>query len=181
MDTDKKLKELILYIADKCKEDHSFGATKLNKILFLADMNAYAFRGTPITGAKYMHKPNGPVAKRMLPACEALRKEKRAEIKQENYLGFIKKKVVPLKGANVSMFTEEELSIVNMAIEETRSYSATQLSQWTHTLNPWLLSSDGEEIPYSSVFVLLRLPIEEDGISWAKKEIRRLGLSANAA
>ncbi len=178
---DKKLKELILYIAEKCKEDPAFGATKLNKILFLADMNSYAFKGISISGAKYIHKPNGPVAKRMLPVCEELRKEKRAEINVENFFGYTLKRVVPLKGANVSMFTEEELSIVNMVIEETKHINATQLSQWTHTLNPWLLSSDGEEIPYSSVFVLFRLPVEEDGIKWAKSEIKRLGLTDHAA
>lgn len=178
---DKKLKELILHISEKCKDDMSFGATKLNKILFLADFNYYASTGKPISGVTYMHKPNGPVAKRMVPACNALYKDGRAEEKESKHFGYIYKKVFPLKGADTSMFTEEEISMVDTIIDQTRPLNATQLSQWTHTLNPWLLTKDGEEIPYESVFVLHRLPIEEDGISWAKKEIKRLDLVKHAA
>jgi hypothetical protein len=33
--SDERLQELILYIAEKCEEDPTFGATKLNKILYL--------------------------------------------------------------------------------------------------------------------------------------------------
>ena len=38
---DEKLRELIVYISDRCETDETFGAVKLNKILFLADFNAH--------------------------------------------------------------------------------------------------------------------------------------------
>lgn len=41
MDPDRRLAELILYIAEKCERDPNFGATKLNKILTFADFSAY--------------------------------------------------------------------------------------------------------------------------------------------
>jgi len=34
---ERKFKELILYVADKCSDDPDFGAVKLNKILFYSD------------------------------------------------------------------------------------------------------------------------------------------------
>ncbi len=46
----EKLRELVLYIADKCEEDRTFGAVKLNKILFYADFISFAEYGEPITG-----------------------------------------------------------------------------------------------------------------------------------
>lgn len=175
---DKKLKEMILYVADKCKEDPSFGATKLNKILFLADMNCYALKGSSITDGTYMHKQNGPVAKRMLPACHALITENRAKEEETVYFGHTKRRIVPLTGFDGSLFSEDELSLVDAMIEQTRHLTASQLSQWSHTLNPWLLTVDGEDIPYESAYVLYNLPVEEDGLAWGKKELKRLKLAA---
>ncbi|HXX79917.1 MAG TPA: Panacea domain-containing protein, partial [Thermodesulfovibrionales bacterium] len=130
---DRKLKELILYIADKCKDDPSFGATKLNKILFLADMNYYALHGKSITGSTYIHKPNGPVAKRMLPALHSLKKEKSATILEDLYFGYVRKKVVPGRGPNMSLFTEEQISLVTFLVEKTMGMTATEISRWSHT------------------------------------------------
>ncbi len=178
---DKRLKELILYIAEKCERDASFGVTKLNKILFLSDFNYYGWRGSSITGADYMHKPNGPVAKRLLPAVAALVKEGRAEQKDEDYFGYTLRKVLPLKGANASDFTKEELSIVDQIIESTRHMTATELSDWTHALNPWLATTEGEKIPYESFFVLRELPVEADGVNWAKQELKRIQQLEHAA
>ena len=48
-----RMAELIVYIADLCQEDPTFGATKLNKILFYADFASYAKYGRPITGQEY--------------------------------------------------------------------------------------------------------------------------------
>ena len=48
---DAKLRELILYVAERCENDPDFGALKLNKILFNADFIAYALTGKAITGA----------------------------------------------------------------------------------------------------------------------------------
>ena len=46
----QKFKELVLHISQKCADDPSFGAVKLNKILFFADFASSAHYGTPITG-----------------------------------------------------------------------------------------------------------------------------------
>ena len=48
-----KLGELIVYIVENSLGDPYFGKTKLNKILFAADFEAYRQRGRSITGADY--------------------------------------------------------------------------------------------------------------------------------
>ena len=66
MDPDRRLAELILYIAEKCEHDPGFGAVKLNKILAFADFSSYFETGKPITGAEYMRLPQGPAPRRLL-------------------------------------------------------------------------------------------------------------------
>src|SRR3990172_10327861 len=70
----EKLTELIVYFAEKGKDDNYLGATKLNKLLFLADFLAYGYLGVPITGATYIHQKLGPTPdpQQFLPALREL-------------------------------------------------------------------------------------------------------------
>jgi hypothetical protein len=43
----EKFKELVLYLAEKCETDPSFGVTKLNKLLYYCDFVAYSELGKP--------------------------------------------------------------------------------------------------------------------------------------
>ena len=55
-----KFRELIVYICKKSEGDPTFGAVKLNKILYYADFAAYRILGKPITGAQYQKLREGP-------------------------------------------------------------------------------------------------------------------------
>src|SRR5690242_1312364 len=55
-----RLRELILYIAERLKDDPNFGKTKLVKVLFYSDFDAYRETGQPITGTPYLHMERGP-------------------------------------------------------------------------------------------------------------------------
>lgn len=57
--SEEKLRELILYIAQKSKTDPRCGAVKLNKLLYYADFSAYRLLGRAITGAEYQHLKKG--------------------------------------------------------------------------------------------------------------------------
>jgi hypothetical protein len=49
----RRLKELVLYIAERTVEDPDFGRTKVAEMLFCSDVEAYRLFGEPITGARY--------------------------------------------------------------------------------------------------------------------------------
>jgi uncharacterized phage-associated protein len=172
--SDVKLAELSLYIAKKSLDDPSFGATKLNKILFVSDFYQYGIKGKAVTGTEYTHQTNGPVPKRMPAVLNALVTEGKADIAEVNYFGYTQKRLIPLADADTALFDAEQLSFVNSVIEQFRPWTGKQLSAWTHTLRPWLLSGDGETIPYFTVFSLTRKTVEQAGIEWAKSEIRRI-------
>src|SRR5579884_3019205 len=56
-----KFRELVLYIAGRCEALPRYGKTKLYKILFFADFEAYRRTKRPITGARYLAWEMGPV------------------------------------------------------------------------------------------------------------------------
>jgi Antitoxin SocA-like, Panacea domain len=178
---EEKLEELILYISDYCKDDDSFGVTKLNKVLFLSDIIYYGITGSPITGTSYMHEKRGPVARKFVPAIESLKKDVRIKEEKREYFGKHLRKILPLKGVNASLFKTEELNLVNVIIEEIKAFSASHISTGTHDFNAWLITENGEEIPYHSIFMLKKVPVDQESMNWAKKELRRLRLVKDAA
>jgi len=170
----KKLKELILYIAEVCKNDSEFGATKLNKILFVIDFYAYSVLGRPITEATYFHLPKGPAPKQLLVAQEELIAEGRATIEKRAFFGKTQKRLIPLRGPNISMFLKDELNLIEDAIKATGGLNGRELSDWTHRLTPWMLTEEKEEIPFFTVFTMFEKPVGRDGLAWGTKELEKL-------
>jgi len=177
----KKLKEMILHIAKTCENDPEFGATKLNKILFISDFFAYSVFEKSITGTDYFHLPKGPAPKLLKKAQEELILEDRANIEERPYFGRKQKRLVPKEDADISIFYEDELNLVKQVIKLLEGKNATQISDWSHDFLPWLLTEDREEIPYITTFTMFHVPTSKQGISWGENKLNELMESGHAS
>src|ERR1035437_6112774 len=68
----RRLRELMLYIAQRCADAPKFGAIKLNKILFWSDFTAFTRTGDSITGEAYHKQPFGPVPRSLKKVREGM-------------------------------------------------------------------------------------------------------------
>ena len=173
-ENEKKLKELILYIADRCAEDTTFGAVKLNKILYLSDFIAYGEFGKPITGVEYMKLPNGPAPKRLLPIREELVKAGELHIREISYFGRTQHRIIPLRKPRLDVFTQKEISLVDHVINALCGVSASDVSTYTHKHAGWRVAEDKGTIPYESVF-LSDDPMTDDDIERGRELAARYG------
>jgi len=158
---DAKMKELILYVAERSADDPYFGATKLNKILFFSDFLAYAFFGKPITGQPYFKLPHGPAPRRLLPIQEEMERDEDIVIAQVQRYAFRQKKVIPLRPAKLDAFTPNQLDLVQEVVEAFRSKSAFESSEVSHSFLGWELVEEREDIPYSTIFLTREKPDAE--------------------
>ena len=114
---DHKFKELILYIAEKSEGDRTFGATKLNKILFYSDFLAFLELGKAITWHRYQRLEN----RRPRSPCYQCRPKwkKHEEIARvpRVYRGRTQKVTLALAGPDLKVFTAQEIAIVTEVIE----------------------------------------------------------------
>ncbi len=158
---EEKFAELVIYIADKCQSHDKFGATKLNKLLFYADFQAYRTFGKPITGAKYMGLEYGPAPHQMLPVREQLVRNKSIGI----FLGpSNQERITPLREANLALFEPREISLVDSLIESLKDHTANSVSEISHCFLGWQAARaeaqanniTSVEIPYETVFVSSR-------------------------
>lgn len=171
-----KFAELVLYIAQKCGADETFGATKLNKILFHADFLAYGELGEPITGMEYMKLEKGPVPRRLLPIRE--------EMKDRGDLGVVSipyydmphalERPIALRQPDLSSFKPQEISLVDEIIRQFWGKSATEITGMTHRYRGWRIAKVQDTIPYTAVF-LSDEPLTEYELQHAQELIEQHG------
>jgi hypothetical protein len=148
-----KFKELMLYVAQRSLSDERFGSVKLNKILFFADVLAFANYGQPITAARYQKQPWGPTARALPPLVDELLRDGDAAMAPRAVFDYTRKALVPLRQPNLELFRGQEIAIVDAVIDSLRGQDAGEVSELTHALVGWKLAELGEDIPYEAVLV----------------------------
>lgn len=161
---EKKFKELVLYISKRSESDPTFGAVKLNKVLFLADFLAYAVHNKPITGAEYIRLDHGPGPKLMGPIRDEMAEnDEIVEVIREHF-GYPQRRIIAKREPDLSEFSGTEIALVDLVIDEEKDANATELSEMTHRMLGWRVAAHREVIPYSTVFLSDEPVTEEDRV-----------------
>lgn len=168
-----RLRELILYISEKCLEDPTFGATKLNKLLFFADFISYQLRGIPVTGVKYMRLRQGPVPKYMIPIRQEMEKNQEIVLKKHKFYNYEQHRVIALRDPDLSLFSPYDIAFVDEIIREFWGKTGTETSELSHSIL-WKIAREKEDIPYQAVF-LAEPTIDDDDLRKAQELIHEHG------
>jgi hypothetical protein len=169
-----KFDALVHYVCAKCDDPSALGATKLNKVLWYADVLAYLGTGKSITGATYVKRQFGPVPKDIM-AARARLTAAGAIVERSALVGaYEQKQMVALARPDVSLFTAEEISVVDDVIDHVcRRHTARSISNLTHD-HIWEAAAIGEVIPLSAMHASFIGEVDEDDVAWAKKEMDRI-------
>lgn len=160
-----KMSELLLLVAERSLNDRNFGKTKLNKILYYIDFEAYARLGQSVTGAEYQRRPYGPVPREITSARQELLLRGEAREDTADRFGHPQGRLVAQRKANESVFSGEELDIIQDVITGLRHMTGAAVSEKSHREPGWKVAKDGETIPYGTVFL--------DGRALTDDDIRR--------
>lgn len=134
---------LVYELASRCRDLYW---TKLQKAIFFADMICYERYSCSLTGLSYAHATYGPVMDRM--------DEVRCILVDRGAIGFREcgwgEILVPLQSGGLP-FNAEEMTLIDEIARFVNSFNtATELSDFSHKLNCWDGSVDGEIIEYTS-------------------------------
>jgi len=148
----KRLRELILFIAERCLNDPTFGAVKLNNILFFADFISFARYGEPITGTPYRKLPLGPVPT----AAGAVRAEMEAAdevfMAMEGYNPSPRHRLIARREADLDEFKPRDIALIDGIIETLRGVSGSDISEVSLD-RAWESVGDYEMIPYEAAYI----------------------------
>ena len=121
--------------------------TKLNKLLFYADFKHFKEYTVSITGSHYVHYDYGPVPKKYeFLTAELVENElKVEEIIFGNYSGY---NYISNVEPDLSVFSDSELKVLAEVKEYFKSYSSTQIKDFSHKEKAYQQTNNGEIISY---------------------------------
>lgn len=174
---DAKLRELILLIAKRSEGDPTFGAVKLNKLLFYCDFSAYLTYGSPITGQEYFALKAGPAPRRLLPVTKRMRDRNELAYQKADYFGHLQIRPIALRVPDLRVFTAQEVSLIDDILRMWHEKNATEISEDSHLFIGWKVAREKETIPYSTALIGFRKPTEEEkrrGLKLEGRAVERL-------
>ena len=144
-----RLKNLLLYVLTKMGETFQ---TKLNKVLFYIDFLSYREHGIAISGLSYNAIEFGPVPMRwdrvysafdeVVPLHKMVEKQECTVLAAE-------------APADISMFSAEELAVIDTVCEKLKKMSATKVSELSHQEPAWQNHiNQSAPIPFEEAFTL---------------------------
>lgn len=147
-DTDK-LRQLILYVASR-SADKNQGDIYLNKVLFFSDAWALQHIGAPITGSRYQKLPFGPASRPLMP----LRAEMERNGEVETEMVGTSRVTTALREPDLTLFSVEEVKLVDEVMELFEGVSANVLSDVSHSIAPgWNMVELKEDIPLETQLI----------------------------
>lgn len=158
----RKLNELILYVARRCDMLPSWGKTKLCKMLFHSDFEAYRRLGRPITGSAYFRMPQGPVPKAALKAMDELVSEGRLALIEREIGDYKELRPTAITDPDITVFRTAEMAVIEQAIALLSPLTAKEASDWSHRQPGWALVEPGGEIPYCLSLDSVRRPTDDE-------------------
>jgi hypothetical protein len=151
-DGDRRLRELIVYIAGKFLTCEFFGIVKLNKTLFHSDMLSFRRYGVPITGNKYKKDERGPVPVHVMPLQKQMEARNEIRVIPEDMYGLTQRRVVPLRKSDLTLFSGRDIAIVDEVIQALWHKTGTQVSQESHGIQ-WNTRALEDLIPYEASYL----------------------------
>ena len=150
----EKLKNVILYILERCAGKPNVGETVLYKLLYFIDFDNFEVNGESISGLDYVHLQYGPVpvASQYLPVIEKMKNNQELKIIIQDYFGLKIKRYINLVNYTIGFLSPKETKIIDDVIGSLSNMTATQIEEYSHGDAPWVLTGDKEIISYNFVF-----------------------------
>lgn len=169
----KRLRELILHIADRAGTDDTFGKVKLAKILYFADFESYRLYGKAITGTKYVKLQNGPVPEDFFIALDEMESSGDLLLKREKYFAYDKHRVIACREPQLEIFNGRDIALIDRLIDNFRNKTATEISNLSHGV-AWQSAELKAAIPYEAA-ILSDEGVTDEDIAVAEELIEEFG------
>ena len=147
-----KIKNVLLYILERCAGKPNVGETILYKLLYFCDFNYYELYEEQLTGAIYRKLPFGPVPQKLDIILNQMIENGQLQRVKTNYFGLPQTRYLPLEKANITQLMASEKDIIDRVIEQMSDWSAVAISDYSHKDIPWLATKEGDEIDYELAF-----------------------------
>lgn len=150
-----KLKQVLLYILEKCGAKPNVGETVLYKLLYFCDFNFYELYEEPLTGLTYKRIKFGPAPCGLEGIVREMIKEGQLKKITADYYGKPQKKYIPLVEPDlekVKIGVNGKEVIDNVINSRLSDMNASAIADYSHQDIPCETTPEDEIIDYELVF-----------------------------
>lgn len=148
----EKFKNALLYITQEIGALPNIGQTVIYKILYFCDFDYYEKFEEQLIGARYIKNHYGPTPREFAVIVREMVKDGQIEEIKTKYFNKDQTKYIPVTSPDLSVFNGQELNHIDEEIERFGNKTAKELSDYSHKDVPWIVTPEGKEIDYESVF-----------------------------
>jgi len=150
----KKYQNVVLYLCQELGGEIR-GKKKLAKLLYFADFDFYEKYQKSITGDIYQAYPKGPLPSGLAGVIKELTAKKQLTVDSVKEWGedYEPTEVYKCKAsADISVFTPEELKMLDRIMKLYGRLNGEQLAQLSHAEAPYTATEPYKEIPYEFTY-----------------------------
>lgn len=148
----KKFKEVLLYILEKVGSKSNVGMTVLYKLLYFIDFDYYEKFEEQLVGATYIKNHFGPTPVEFKKIVESMEEKGELETVKSKYFQHEQTKYLPRRESDISVLNAREIKHIDEVLARLSDKNAKDLSDYSHEDIPWLITKEGQPIPYEAVF-----------------------------
>ena len=148
-----KLRQVLLYTLGKIGARPNVGEAVLHRLLYFIDFDYYERTGKSITGLAYLHETYGPApAADLQVLVDEMRASDELDVIETKHFSHKQRKFLPLKNAELSELSANEIKHIDAELERLGSKSAAELSNLAYKDAPWVIAKYGQTIDYRDTF-----------------------------
>ncbi len=148
----EKFKNVLLYITKKIGALPNVGQTVLYKILYFCDFDYYEKYEEQLIGARYIRNHFGPTPVEFGAIVKEMVYDGQIEVVKTKFFDKEQTKYIPVVEPDLAVLTGRELGHIDEEIDRLGGKTATELSDFSHKDVPWIVTAEGKEILYETVF-----------------------------
>lgn len=148
----EKFKNVLLYITQKIGALPNVGQTVLYKVLYFCDFDYYEKFEQQLIGARYIRNHYGPTPVAFAKIVKEMIADGQIEEVKTKFFNNEQTKYIPVDEPDLTVLSGRELNHIDEEIERLGNMTATELTNFSHKDVPWIVTPEGEEIPYETTF-----------------------------
>jgi len=165
-------KEMVLYITARCLNNPASNSAYLNKILYYSDFLWYGYTGVAMSNEIYVREKDGPIPVHLLETSRELEAESKLNIAAQDGNGKAQPQPDGSAAPSIASLTDEQKEFIDQVIAAIAAKNASAVSNLiAHQDLSWQYLSNGETIPYETVFFRRKNAVSEETMTWAKSVI----------
>ena len=148
----KKYENAILFFARKI-QNGTLGKLKMMKLLYYLDFDFFEKYGHSVTGDEYLRWENGPVPKMAEKILASMNGKSIKITRRKVAQGYNDQQCIsPLVEFDFSVFTKEELMMLEEIGDKWEKFSGSEMKSATHGEAPWISTEPNGVIDYNLAY-----------------------------